>query len=757
MTPEATGGYVSAELGARLRRAREAAGLTQEALAERSGLGVRTISDLERGRTRPRPSTVRQLLSVLELPAPRGPVVTAPARAQLPADIADFTGRDGQVKQLVSALAQPEDRTSAGRVPICLIAGTGGIGKSALAVHTAHQISAQFPDGQLYLNLRGSGARPVQPREALARLARDLGADKATVLVDEDECAARYRGLAAGMRLLIVLDDARDAAQVRPLVPGVAGCAVLITSRHRMPDLAGAQLIDLDLLGEDEAAELFSTIVEPARVAAEPEAAKSVLAACGGLPLAVRIAAARLVVRPGWPIAALAGRLADARSWLAELQAGDLAVRASLLVSYESVRPADAGEAAPDRVFRLLGLTEGPDIALPAAAELLGLPAAEAERSLELLVDCHLLQCASPGRYCLHDLPRAFALEQALAEESEASRSAALRRMLTWYVRTATAAAIAIRPGAKNAQLEPAELEEPSLRFDSGDDAAAWCEAELANLVSAVRQAASLAEHELAWDLAWYLTAPFDLRGNTAAWIETQQIALACARRLGDSGRLELTLNNLGAAYIHARQMGLAIDCLTECLPLAAERDDQGVALAKANLGYALAESGRVDEALPLLTESLRFYQGAGNLAGEGLAWAVLAKVYRRIDRFDEAVGYCERALDALSKANDRVNIGATLLQLAPAQLGRGRPAEAIDAAEAALELYRQLGSQFGRARALAELGRARRELGQLDQVRALWTEAFSILTDLGHPQAAEVAADLAAIGHAPLAGVSAS
>ncbi len=749
MTPDAT---ASLDLGTRLRRAREAARLTQEELAERSGLGVRTISDLERGKTRPRPSTVRQLLAVLELPAREEPVARTPARAQLQADIADFTGRDDQVKQLLSAMAQAHDSTSPGRVPICLIAGIGGVGKSALAVHAAHQISAHFPDGQLYLNLRGSSARPVQPRDALARLARDLGADKATVLVDEDECAARYRSLLAGLRLLIVLDDARDAAQVRPLVPGVAGCAILITSRHRMPELAGAQLIDLDLLGEDEAAELFTTIVEPARVAAEPEAAKFVLAVCGGLPLAVRIAAARLAVRPGWAISALADRLADARSWLAELQAGDLAVRASLLVSYESVRSADAGEAAPDRVFRLLGLTEGPDIALPAAAELFGLPAAAAERALELLVDCHLLQSASAGRYHLHDLLRAFALEQALAEEPDASRSAALRRMLTWYARTATAAAIAIRPGAKNAQLKPAEPQEPSLRFGSGDDAAAWCDAELANLVSAVRQAASLAEHELAWDLAWYLTAPFDLRGNTAAWIETQQIAVACARRLGDAGRLELMLNNLGAAYIHGRQMGPAIDCLSECLPLAAERGEQGLALAKANLGYALSESGRVDEALPLLTESLRFYQEAGNLAGEGLAWAVLAKVYRRIDRFDEAIDYCERALDVLSKANDRVNIGATLLQLAPAQLGRGRPAEAIDAAEAALELYRQLGSEFGRARALAELGRARRELGQLDQARALWTEAFAIFTDLGHPQAAEVGADLAVIGRAPAA-----
>jgi NB-ARC domain/Bacterial transcriptional activator domain len=257
-----------------------------------------------------------------------GPDVPMPA--QLPATISDFTGRAEPVAELLDALAADADADAAhpAALVISAVSGIGGIGKSVLAVHVAHRAAAGFPDGQLYVNLAGASADPAVPAEVLSRLLRDLGVPAAHVPADADERAARYRSLLAGRRVLIVLDDARDAAQVRPLLPGAAGCAVIVTSRARLADLVGAQRIDLDELNRAEARELFTRIVGVGRVRAEPEAVEQILNSCSGLPLAIRIVAAKLAARPGWSIASVAGRLAAEHDRLAELKCGDLAVRA---------------------------------------------------------------------------------------------------------------------------------------------------------------------------------------------------------------------------------------------------------------------------------------------------------------------------------------------------------------------------------------------------------------------------------------------
>ena len=288
--------------------------------------------------------------------------------AQLPADTADFTGRDEQVKLVCDLLATAPGEGRPGAVVISAVAGMGGIGKTALAVHAAHRLRDRFPEGQLFVSLQGASS-PLRPADVLARLLRDLGVPAGAIPADEAERAARYRTLIASRRMLIVLDDARDAAQVRPLLPGTAGCAVIVTSRSTLPSLPGATLLDLEVLDPDEAHALFSAIIGPTRAAAEPDATASVLASCAGLPLAVRIAASRLASRPGWSIAHLAARLADERGRLAELAAGDLAVRASFAVSYDALRP------GPARVFRLLGLASAAVLSLPAIAALAGQPA----------------------------------------------------------------------------------------------------------------------------------------------------------------------------------------------------------------------------------------------------------------------------------------------------------------------------------------------------------------------------------------------
>jgi transcriptional regulator with XRE-family HTH domain/tetratricopeptide (TPR) repeat protein len=740
-------------VGSQLRRRRLLAGLTQEELAGKSGLSVRTISDIERGRIeRPRRDTLRRIAAAFGAPARPGRAPGAAAHwrpvSQMPADLADFTGRRAEVERLTGLLAAAADGEALGAVVVSAVAGAGGIGKSALAVHAAHQIASRFPDGQMYLNLRGSGSHPVAPGDALARFLRDLGTDPAAMPADEGERAARYRSLMAGRRLLIMLDDARNAAQVRPLLPGTAGCAVVITSRSSLTDLESARLLDLGILARADARALFARIVGSARAEAEPAAVQDVLAACGGLPLAIRIAAARLAARPGWRIATLAVRLGDARRRLDELQAGDLAVRASFTVSLASVRQA-AGPAgaAPDRVFRMLAVADGPDISLPAAAALLGVPLEPAEQSLELLVDSHLLQSAAPGRYRFHDLLRVYAGERALAEESAAQRGDAVHRMLRWYARAAAAAAYLLYPQASRVCLGPADPGTVSLTFTDYGQALAWLDAEYANLVSAVGQAARQGRHELAWKLPASLTAVFYLRGQISDWISTHKLGLASARTLGDRNAEWRILNNLSLAYIHAKCLEAAIDCQRRCLPIVRDAGDlRAIATTLVNLGGTLAEIGRYEEAMRPLQESLRLFLKIGNRAGEGIALGGIGKVHRRRGEFSPAIAHYRRSLDAARETGDFVTEGATLLELSRAHLELGHGDQAIHEATAAVELYRQTGNNYGEAQAMAVLGRAAREAGHPAQARRHWLGAAALFAKLGLPQADEIAGDLQAL-----------
>jgi hypothetical protein len=340
-------------------------------------------------------------------------VIAAPA--QLPADLADFTGHAGQVKLLVDLLGGGGSRP--GVVPVCVVTGPGGIGKTALAVHAAHQARDQFPGGQLYARLGHAG-----PGAVLEQFTRDLAGGQAPAMGEAGQ-AAWLRSLLAGRRVLIVLDDARDSAQVAPLLPGSGGCAVLVTSRSTLADLPSAHRVALTVLTSAQALELLAAIIGTSRVAAEPRAAAQVAELCAGLPLALRIAASRLAARPTWRIADLAARLADADTRLDELAAGGLSVRASFAASYHHLPPGPAA-ITPSRAFRLLGLWPAPHIGAPAAAALFGVTQAAAETVLETLLDNHLLQPAWPvGYYRLHDLVRLYAAERAEAEESPPERA----------------------------------------------------------------------------------------------------------------------------------------------------------------------------------------------------------------------------------------------------------------------------------------------------------------------------------------------
>ena len=470
----------------------------------------------------------------------------------MPADVADFTGRDEQVKRLCDLLAGvgPGTNSDPGAVRIAVVAGAGGLGKTSLAVHAAHRVRRKFPDGQLYVDLLGATPNPLPAGDVLARFLRDLGVDGRDIPVDEAERAARYRTTLARRRMLVVLDNAHDAAQVRPLLPGTASSAVLVTTRSRMPDLASTKLVDLNVLDDDEALKLFINVVGEERPAAEPEATAELLDACAGLPLAIRICAARLATRSGWTIRAMADRLRDVHRRLDEMRAGDLAVRASFQVSFASL-PASTDKQGidPARAFCLLGLWQGASISSAAAAALFGTPEYSAEDALEVLVDTHLLESTAPDRYRFHDLLRVYAAERAEADLSTEERGAAVGRLLGWYMRTADAAATAVSPHRYNMPLD-ACTDADSRHSASPPPKTPWA-GTTASAPTWSRPPARPPRPAF-MTIAWRLPAPlfsvFNRRGNWADCIATHRIALESARQAGNRQGEAWVLNNLGDA-----------------------------------------------------------------------------------------------------------------------------------------------------------------------------------------------------------------
>jgi DNA-binding SARP family transcriptional activator len=422
-----------------------------------------------------------------------------PVPAQLPPDIADFTGRAPEMEYL-GDLLRSQARRSPGPAAVVVITGSCGAGKSALAIHASHVASHRFPDGQLYIDLRSS--EPLSAAHALTRLLRSLGLAHAEIPADADAMAAEYRTLTVGRRLLVLLDNARDATQVRSLVPGAGNCAVLVTSRSWLPELAGRQSLVVPVLDDRAAMQMFSKIVGRARAAAEPEATAEILRACAGLPLAVRICASRLAARPGWSLGVLASKLADPEERLDVLCAGGQAVRMSIAASYDNLpRPDRCGKMDPATVFRLLSLADGPDIGMLAAAALLGVSPEAAEHALEVLIDANLIASPVPYRYRYHDLFRAYASERSRCDDSDVIRAQALGRVLSHYAHTTDAAVRTISPHRQHVTLGvPVAGAEP-LVFGSRDEALEWLAAESACLAASMRQAARVGMYDLAWQL----------------------------------------------------------------------------------------------------------------------------------------------------------------------------------------------------------------------------------------------------------------
>ncbi|MFF4010684.1 BTAD domain-containing putative transcriptional regulator [Streptomyces sp. NPDC001717] len=700
------------------------------------------------------------------------PTATAPVRirpAQLPATVPDFTGAARHVAELEDVLS----RAAKERVMVvAALAGIGGVGKTTLAVHVAHTARAHFPDGQLYVDLQGTSPSPVQPEAVLGAFLRALGTPDAAIPDSPEERAALYRSTLDGRRVLVLLDNARDAAQVLPLLPGAPGCAALVTSRVRMSDLSGAHLVDLDVMSPDEALQLFTRIVGAERVGAEREAALHVVGACGFLPLAIRIAASRLAARRTWTVSVLAAKLTDERRRLDELQAGILAVKATFELGYGQLEPAQ------QRAFRLLGLADGPDISLPAAATVLGLPDYDAEELLETLVDFSLLESAAPGRYRFHDLVRLYA--RACAERDEqppAELEAALDRLLDFYLATASEVYALERPGDRLVD-HLAPTHHPGSSFTDPSSALDWLYAEADPLLACVRQAAARTPEALrrAVDLLW-VAKDLSESGAKNRQYESAAVALRDAAQAVRDRRAEGRARTaLAGVHLVAGRFVAADEEARHAVSLAREAGDPlSGCWALNDRGIIALYESRPEEAERYFVEAMEEFRHNGDLVGEAGALSNLSRVHVQLRRLDSAIELARRGIAiydqmglTLSLANGRYALGIALTQalrldealdqlgqalslfhdnrhrlwegvthfrLAEAHLAAHQFTLAAAHAEQAIALG-GIGGEWRRAGVLVVLGKALRAMGHKDRANACWQQALGIFEDLGAPEA---------------------
>jgi DNA-binding SARP family transcriptional activator/tetratricopeptide (TPR) repeat protein len=660
------------------------------------------------------------------------PVPLAARPTQLPADIADFTGRETHVDHLSGLLLAGNAARSPGAVRVVVVNGAAGLGKTTLAVHAAHQVSQEFPDGQLYVDLLGASSQPASPGEVLARFLRDLGIEGDKVPARDDERAALYRTTLTGRRVLILLDNAKDAAQVRSLLPGSSSCAVLVTTRNRTSDLASTRFLDLNVLEDTEALALFARIVGEERAAAEPDATAEILVACAGLPLAIRICAARLAARRSWRIATLAGRLRNEHRRLDELKTGDLAVRASFQVSYDSLRTSGSG-IDQAHAFRLLSLWQGTQISMSAAAALLGEQEEDVADVLEALVDVNLLESPGPDQYRFHDLLRVYAMERASSEEAGDARDAAVSRLLWWYLDTTRAAADRVSPQRYQIPRQPDAAGHPALAFGTVDTALAWYDDERANVVAATRQAAGAGLHEVAWRLPPTLFPLFNRRGNWADCVTTHRVAADSARRAGDRLGEAWALNQLGFALVSLSDPD-AFGYLERALEIRQQLGDtRGEAQTAIVLGAGhLNLHGAGEDALRYLKHAAELLEPMGATSHRSVALNNLGEVYFGLGDLDAAAQCYLQALEIAREFGGHAE-GHALHNLGLVYLRQRRLDEAIARLEEALLKHRASGALDGEAWTLKSLGTAQAAAGSVAAARTSLAEALRIFERIGY------------------------
>jgi DNA-binding SARP family transcriptional activator len=662
---------------------------------------------------------------------------------QLPAPSRPFVGRDAELAELDGLLRRPDAPAA---VVISAIGGAAGVGKSALAVHWAHQAADRFPDGQLYLNLRGfdPAGNPTLAAAAIRALLEALGIAADRIPASLDAQAGLYRSLMAGKHMLLVLDNARDAEQVRPLLPGSPGCLVVVTSRSHLAGLAaveGAHSLRLDLLTDADARALLAARLGQATVDAEPSAAAELVRLCARLPLALVIAAARVAARPRSQLAAFAVELADARSRLDALDTGDAPASVRAVFSWS----AGSLSAPAARMFGLLGLHPGPDITVPAAASLAGVPPPQAQAALAELADASLTAEHSAGRFSLHDLLRVYAAEQARAPGSESLNREAVGRILDHYLQTAYAAA-----GLLNPQREAITLPRPrpavtAEHVATRQLAQSWFEDEHDVLISAVWMADEAGFDSHAWQLPWAMANFLDWRGYWDEWVATQRTAVAAAARLGDTAARAVTLRLLGQACARLSDHEQARAHLAECTGLYRQLGDaDGEARVHQTLSWLCGQlEGGYHTALGHTEQAIALYRASGNQAGlasalnnGGMAYIMLGDSQRGRTNCQQALAIHEELGNLNGQANAWHGLGNAEHRL-------GNLARAAGCYRHAFRIFRELGKRHSEAGTLADLGDALDAAGDPQGACDVWQQALDILDDLHHSDADQVRAKL--------------
>jgi tetratricopeptide (TPR) repeat protein len=680
-----------------------------------------------------------------------GPVQTV-VLEQLPAATAHFTDRIDVAAEMERVLSESLADPAATTLPIVTISGKPGVGKTTLAVYIAYRVRAHYPDGQLYVDLRAGDAQPLQPQAVLAEFLRALGVAGSDIPADEDGRARLFRAKLAGRKILVVLDNAAGEGQVRSLMPGGAPCAVLVTSRAPLGLLDTSFALTLRELSTQYAVELLSNVIGRERVRADRHAAEQIATLCGGLPLALRIAAARLVMRRHWPLARLADRLGDERNRLQELRMGDQEVRAGFLLAYQEL---DDEERS---AFRLLALARGADFGAWLAGALLDITPIQAEDVLDRLVDAQLVEAQADAdtdeiRYRLHDLLRAFARERLGEETSERGRQDALLRALSAAFTMAADADRRISEG--NSQVPPGEHRWlPSV--PAGDflhlthQPVQWFAAERTTLLELIRQAHEAGLWRWAWLLASAMFQFFERGSRWDEWRATYELALAAAGRAGDRAGEAASIRLLGRLALEQGHMPDAVAAFEDALTrFRAADDSRGASLALRDLAIVTRVRNQHEEAIRLLQEALDGFRGLGDRFLEAAALRELAIEHRYLGQWDVALDAFSRSLEIFRKLGEARQEAQGWFEMGVLEHGRGNWPAALDYLNRCLPILQEQGDRKWEAHTLREVGVVLRHQGALQEALDQLERSLGIFEELkDRRQWAATLQELAVVRH---------
>ncbi|MEV7541056.1 BTAD domain-containing putative transcriptional regulator [Streptomyces sp. NPDC089915] len=682
---------------------------------------------------------------IAEVAGPAGPTAAEEIPRQLPSDTSDFVGDELQLAAVERILLGEDGRRAVG---LAVIVGKPGTGKSTLATHLGHRLGEHaFPDGQLYCDLRGTTGSPATATEVLGRFLRALGIPGPVIPESQDERAEMYRTLLARRRVLVVLDDAASERQVWPLLPGSSRCAVLVTSRVRLTGLPGAHRVELDVMDTERAMELLGRVIGEDRLGRERVAAEVLIRTVGGLPLALRIVAARLAARPHWSLASMVQRLANERYRLDELTHGEMTMRASLSLTHDGL----AGEDR--RLLRLLSLAQGPTLPGWLAGALLDDHRPFPSDLFEPLVDVQMLDVVgveSTGgfRYRFHEIIRVFAREQLALNDEPAVQTAALERMLGGWMSLAEQAHRRIYGGDFTVLhgTAPRWVPPESCVSELLVDPLEWLDSEHANLVQAVEHAARAGMDELCWDLTTTLATLFEGKGYFDDWERTHQLALECARAAGNTRGAAALLSSLGVLHLGRSQQEESRAALASALDLFQEVGDrQGLALCHRDLALLERMRGDEERALTLYDRALRDFDQVGDVVGRAIVLTQSAHIWMRRGQVTAAQSRLDEALGIYRSVGYTGGQARTLRRAGQLQQGQGEHERAVRTFIEVLELCRDDGDVIGEGHLLRDLGNAHAELGRREAARGFYAQALTVREQImDHGGAALVRLDLA-------------